>query len=75
MSTIKKISNKLKDNWDVQGINLLHASGKVAQQSISHFHIHLIPRFENDGVDAWPRFEYEDKERGDIYSEIKEALK
>jgi len=75
IGVIKKLSNKLKDNWNVQGINLLHASGKVAQQSVSHFHIHLIPRFENDGVDAWPKFKYRDKERDKIYSEIKHALK
>ncbi len=75
MGTIKKISDKLKNNWDVQGINLLHSSGEVAQQSVLHFHIHLIPRFENDGVDAWPKFKYEDKERNRIYSEIEEALK
>ena len=75
MGTIKKISNKLKDNWNVQGINILHASGKAAQQSVLHFHIHLIPRFENDGVEAWPKLKYEDKKRNKIYSEIGDALK
>jgi len=35
------------------GVNLLHASGKDAQQSISHFHIHLVPRYPNDGLDLW----------------------
>jgi histidine triad (HIT) family protein len=37
------------------GVNLLHASGIEAQQSVLHFHIHLIPRFENDGLNAWPK--------------------
>ncbi len=36
------------------GVNLLHASGVSAQQSVPHLHIHLIPRFEDDGLDAWP---------------------
>lgn len=36
------------------GFNLLHASGASAQQTVSHFHVHLIPRFDGDGVEAWP---------------------
>jgi histidine triad (HIT) family protein len=37
------------------GINLLHASGASAQQSVGHMHLHLLPRFDSDGVDAWPK--------------------
>lgn len=36
------------------GVNLLHASGETAQQSVLHIHFHLIPRFEDDGLNAWP---------------------
>ena len=36
------------------GINLLHASGAAAQQSVFHFHMHLLPRFADDGLDTWP---------------------
>ncbi|MDM8549141.1 HIT family protein [Desulfobacterales bacterium HSG2] len=36
------------------GINLLHASGEAAQQSVPHFHVHILPRFRDDDLDAWP---------------------
>jgi len=36
------------------GVNLLHASGGDAGQSVKHFHLHLLPRFAGDGLDAWP---------------------
>lgn len=36
------------------GVNLLHASGADAEQSVFHFHFHLLPRFANDGIRAWP---------------------
>ena len=36
------------------GVNILHASGVAAQQSVSHFHLHLIPRRLGDGLNAWP---------------------
>jgi histidine triad (HIT) family protein len=37
------------------GINLVHASGQAAWQTVFHFHLHLVPRFEGDGlVPPWP---------------------
>ena len=34
--------------------NLIAATGEGAQQSTPHFHIHLLPRFENDGLNTRP---------------------
>ncbi|WP_324250159.1 HIT family protein [Enterococcus gallinarum] len=39
-----------------EGINFLSAHGAAAQQSVNHLHIHLIPRKEGDGINAWPDF-------------------
>jgi histidine triad (HIT) family protein len=36
------------------GVNILNASGLDAEQSIFHFHFHLLPRFANDGYRTWP---------------------
>lgn len=35
------------------GVNLLHAAGKDAQQSVFHFHLHIVPRSPDDGLDLW----------------------
>lgn len=32
-----------------EGVNLLACDGKAAWQSVFHFHLHVIPRFEKDG--------------------------
>ena len=56
MNTVKLISIHYVKNCGYQGVNILNASGKAAQQSILHFHIHIIPRKENDGINAWPVF-------------------
>lgn len=53
MKTVKLISNHLVNNCGYAGVNLLNASGKAAQQSIHHFHIHIISRKDNDNIDAW----------------------
>ncbi len=49
----KELSQKYRDELDATGVNLLHASGKDAQQSVFHFHIHVVPRYPNDGLDLW----------------------
>lgn len=48
--TAQKISLKMKERIQADGVNLLHASGKAAEQSIPHFHLHVVPRREGDGL-------------------------
>lgn len=75
MEAVKLIAGKLKENYNADGINFLNASGKVAQQSCFHFHIHLIPRYENDGLDTWPKTGYKEMNFPEEYKKIREALK
>ena len=42
------VSNKLKEKLGVENINLLNNSGTLAGQVVMHFHMHIIPRYEND---------------------------
>lgn len=56
MKTIKLVSNHCIDNCGYEGVNFLNASDESAGQSVSHFHIHIIPRKSNDNIDAWPKF-------------------
>jgi histidine triad (HIT) family protein len=49
----KRLSISLLENYDATAMNLLHAAGKDAQQSVFHFHFHIVPRYENDGLDLW----------------------
>ena len=51
----KDLSEQLVKEHNATGINLLHASGKDAQQSVFHFHFHIVPRYKNDGLDLWLR--------------------
>lgn len=54
MAFVKEVCLGLKDCRKFDGFNLLNASGLAAQQSVPHFHIHILPRNENDGINAWP---------------------
>lgn len=57
----KELSKKCKKEFGATGVNILHASGKDAQQSVSHFHIHVVPRYPNDGLDLWIKARIEKK--------------
>ena len=52
--TAKRLAEHYKQVLGATGVNLLHASGADAGQSVPHFHLHLLPRFAEDGLNAWP---------------------
>ena len=71
ITTTKKLAIHYKDKIGSTGINLLHASGLSAQQSIQHLHFHLIPRFENDGLNAWPNLSSKEYDKDEILKILK----
>lgn len=71
MESVKKVANHCVDNCGYDGINLLNASDESAGQSVPHFHIHIIPRKNGDGVDAWPAFNGATCNREDLYQKLK----
>ncbi|MDD2537350.1 MAG: HIT domain-containing protein [Candidatus Absconditabacteria bacterium] len=56
MDTTQVITLLYQEKLGTSGINLLHASGEDAGQSVQHFHFHLFPRFSDDNIDLWPKF-------------------
>lgn len=45
----KKMGAKLVEKLRADGLNVVQNNGETAGQTVKHFHIHLIPRYENDG--------------------------
>ena len=41
------LARRLKERFGAAGVNLLNSSGAAAWQTGSHFHLHVIPRYEN----------------------------
>ena len=46
----KKMAGKMKDALGADGFNLVQNNGEAAGQTVFHFHMHLIPRYENDNA-------------------------
>ena len=70
MKTVKRISNHLVENCGYNGVNLLNASDESAGQDVFHFHIHIIPRKNNDNIHAWPPFNGAEHDIEEIYKKI-----
>ncbi|HVC10639.1 MAG TPA: HIT family protein [Burkholderiales bacterium] len=50
-----RVARAVRDAFAPQGLALFQANGKAAAQTVFHFHIHVLPRWENDGVRlGWP---------------------
>ena len=43
-----RIVNALKKHFDAEGFNFAYNDGKLAGQSVPHFHLHVLPRKEGD---------------------------
>jgi histidine triad (HIT) family protein len=49
IAAAKKVAHALRETVKPDGLNMLQANGPAAFQSVPHYHLHLIPRWENDG--------------------------
>lgn len=56
MIAVKKISKHYVDDCGYDGVNIFNANDESAQQSVFHFHIHIVPRKKGDGLDGFPHF-------------------
>ena len=45
----KKMMAKMTEKLHCDGFNIVQNNGEVAGQTVFHFHMHLIPRYKNDG--------------------------
>lgn len=48
MLLAKKMAARMTEKLDCDGFNLVQNNGEAAGQTVFHFHMHLIPRYEDD---------------------------
>lgn len=69
----KKIAGKMKDALGADGFNLVQNNGEAAGQTVFHFHMHLIPRYEGDNQHIlWKPTEVTQDELEEIRKQITE---
>lgn len=67
----KNMAGKMKDALGFDGFNVLQNNGEAAGQTVFHFHMHLIPRYNNDnaGLDM-PGKKAADYDLGEVAAQI-----
>jgi histidine triad (HIT) family protein len=50
MATAHHLAGVIRERLQPDGLNLLQSNGEVAFQSVFHSHLHLIPRYADDGL-------------------------
>ena len=50
-----RIARAIRDAFAPGGLSVYQANGKPAGQTVLHYHVHLVPRHDNDGMQlTWP---------------------
>ncbi len=56
MQTAQRVASAIREVFDPPGITLLQANGREGDQTVFHFHMHVVPRHAQDGIGfTWPR--------------------
>lgn len=70
----KKTAARLTKALDCDGFNVVQNNGPAAGQTVFHFHMHLIPRWENDGQHIlWKPGKLTDEAKEEILRKFAEA--
>jgi len=62
------VAKKVKEGTSADGVNLIMNNEPAGHQVVFHPHVHIIPRFEGDGIKTWPHKEL-DPEEGKLLAE------
>lgn len=74
-SLATEVARAMKAVLHCDGMNIVQNNGLIAGQTVFHFHLHLIPRYEGDGVNlGWPQHETDAEANQELAREIRKRI-
>lgn len=75
MAAVIRVGRAIDVSLKPEGINLITSAGKVAEQTVFHLHLHIVPRWQRDGFGRiWPvEGKFEDADLQNVADRIREA--
>ncbi|MDR3547842.1 MAG: HIT family protein [Candidatus Pacebacteria bacterium] len=74
IKAVQKVAIAIKDGMRADGINIAMNNDAAAGQIVFHAHMHVIPRFKDDGFKHFPTKEYAPGEAAVIAEKIRTQL-
>ena len=75
MATVRRVAAAIEKVVKPDGFNLLQANGPGAAQSVLHFHMHIVPRVMDDGLNMnWALKPGDHAQLAPLAAEIRAAL-
>ena len=73
--TTQRVARAIQQALHPDGINIMQNNGAAAGQTVFHYHVHIIPRWENDGVvEFWQHRSIDKDAMASIADAIKHAM-
>ena len=70
MKTVKKVSIAMKKALGADGINIgINNDTAAGQIILDRIHVHIMPRFDGDGLKPWPNAQYKNDEEKEALAE------
>jgi len=74
MGVMQKVARGVLAATGAVGFNLHVNNGRVSGQEVDHLHLHIIPRFPEDGLKHWPKVSYAEGEMKEVGKVIKSKI-
>ena len=71
----RRLSHAMKQAFGCDGISTRQHNGPAGDQDVWHFHLHVFPRFHNDGLHSGQKALYVGEEREDAADRLRAALR
>lgn len=71
------LSHAIRKAVEPEGLNVIQSNGSAATQTVSHLHVHLVPRWRNDNIGPiWPpETNYSEHEKDDAWTAIRDECR
>lgn len=70
-----EVARAIKQELQCDGLNIVQNNGAVAGQTVDHFHLHLIPRNEGDGVNiGWEPMQADAEENAELAKQLHKRI-
>ncbi|WP_429200282.1 HIT family protein [Luteibacter sp. W1I16] len=70
----RHLAHAMRDTFRCEGISTRQHNGPAGDQDVWHFHLHVFPRYSNDGLRVGQKVPYTTEERMELAASLRAAL-